>query len=135
MSPNLCLLATALALVIALLPSACAQDQEAASLLRTWDADHDGTLSLDEVRSAASAEFDKLDVDHEGALSPQELGGRLTRRAFNAADTDNDSTLSKKEYLALVMQRFWAADVDHDRTLTVQELDSLAGHRLMKLLH
>ena len=60
--PNLSLLATALALVIALLPSACAQDQEAATLLRTWDADHDGTLSLDEVRSAASAEFDKLDV-------------------------------------------------------------------------
>ena len=59
----------------------------------------------------------------------------MTRRAFDAADTDDDSTLSKKEYLALVMQRFWAADVDHDRTLTVQELDSLAGQRLMKLLH
>ena len=122
-------------MAIALLPSACGQSQEAAILLRTWDADHDGTLSVDEMRSAASAEFDKLDVDHEGTLSPQELGGRLTRRAFDAADTDNDSTLSKKEYLALVMQRFREADADHDGTLTVRELDSLAGHRLMKLLH
>ena len=135
MSPHLSLLAAALAMAIALVPSACGQGQEAATLLRTWDADHDRTLSLDEVRSAASAEFDKLDVDHEGTLSPEELGGRLTRRAFDAADTDNDSTLSKEEYLALVMQRFREADADHDGTLTVQELDSLAGHRLMKLLH
>jgi len=48
----------------------------AVTLLRTWDSDHDGTLRLYEVPSAASAEFDKLDVDHEGSLSPQELGGR-----------------------------------------------------------
>jgi len=81
----------------------------AVTLLRTWDSDHDGTLRLYEVPSAASAEFDKLDVDHEGSLSPQELGGRLTRRDFNAADKDDDSTLSKEEYLALVVQRFRAA--------------------------
>jgi Ca2+-binding EF-hand superfamily protein len=124
-----------LALVIALSPSACAQNQEALILLQTWDADHDGTLSLGEMRSAASVEFDKLDVDHEGTLSPQELGGRLTRRAFDAADRDNDSTLSKEEYFALVTQRFQAADADHDGRLTLRELDSLAGHRLMKLLH
>lgn len=135
MYPNLALVAAALALVTALSPSAYAQSREAATLLQTWDADHDGTLSLGEVRKAASAEFDKLDVDHEGTLSPQELGGRLTRRDFNAADTNDDSTLSKKEYLALVVQRFRAADANHDGTLTVEELDSLAGHRLMKLLH
>jgi hypothetical protein len=133
--PNPALRAAALALAIALLPSACAQNQEAATLLQTWDADHEGTLNLDEVRRAALAEFDKLDVDHEGTLSPQELGGRLPRRAFDDADMDNDSTLSKKEYLALVTRRFEATDSDHDGSLTVQELDSPAGHRLMKLLH
>jgi hypothetical protein len=37
------------------------------TFLQKWDADHDGTLSLDEVKKAASARFNALDRNHAGA--------------------------------------------------------------------
>jgi len=85
------------------------------------------TLSLDEAESAASAEFGKLDTDHDGTLDEKELGGRLSHSEFQSADPDRDGTLSKDEYLAVVAQRFRAADPDKDGTLDAKELDSKVG--------
>jgi hypothetical protein len=96
------------------------------------DSDHDGTLSLDEVKKAAGDLFDELDTDHEGTLTRSELRRRLSARAFAAADTDKDGTLSKDEYLALVERLFKAADVDHDGTLSPAEFRfALALRRLI----
>ena len=44
------------------------------TFLRQWDADRDGTLSLDEVKKAATARFNALDRDHAGTLDRRELG-------------------------------------------------------------
>jgi hypothetical protein len=103
-------------------------------LLAGLDADHDGTVSLDEAKKAAEAIFAKLDRDHDGTLSRRELRGVLTAREFAAADTDKDGTISKDEYLAIVEQRFKAADTDNDGTLTPKELRTRAGRRLLRLL-
>jgi hypothetical protein len=113
------------------LPAFSASD---ADLLAGLDADHDGTVSLDEAKKAAEAMFAKLDRDHDGTLSRRELRGVLTAREFAAADTDKDGTISKDEYLAVVEQRFKAADTDNDGTLTPKELRTRAGRRLLRLL-
>jgi Ca2+-binding EF-hand superfamily protein len=98
------------------------------------DADHDGTLDLDEIKKAAGDLFDELDADHDGTLTRSELRWRrLGARAFAAADTDKDGTLSKAEYLALVERLFKAADVDHDGTLSPAEFRSAIA--LRRLIH
>lgn len=97
------------------------------------DTDHDGTVSLDEAKSAAEKMFDKLDRDHDGTLSKRELRGRLSAKEVTAADTDHDGTISKDEYMAAVEQRFKEADADKDGTLTPKELRSTAGRALLRL--
>jgi Ca2+-binding EF-hand superfamily protein len=99
-----------------------------------FDTDHDGTVDLAEAKKAAADVFDKLDTDKDGTLDIKELKGRLSRKAFNAADPDKDKTLSKDEYLALVEQSFKAADRDHDGTLDAAEFRTPAGRALLRLL-
>jgi Ca2+-binding EF-hand superfamily protein len=119
-------------LITAMTP-ALALAKKSSSVAR-FDTDHDGTVSLDEAKKVAAAEFDKLDRDHDGTLSRRELRGRLTAREFAAADTDKDGTVSKDEYLAVVEKRFKAADADNDGTLTNAEFRTPAGHALIRLL-
>ena len=42
------------------------------NVVALWDNDQDGTLDLTEINKAAGAEFDKLDVDHDGTLDMKE---------------------------------------------------------------
>jgi Ca2+-binding EF-hand superfamily protein len=103
------------------------------ALLAGLDTDHDGTVSLDEAKSAAEKMFDKLDRDHDGTLSKRELRGKLSGKDFSTADTDHDGTISKDEYMSVVEQRFKAADADNDGSLTPKELRSTAGRALLRL--
>jgi EF hand len=105
-----------------------------ADRLRGLDTDKNGTVDLDEAKKAATALFDRLDVNHDGTIDRRELGGRLSAREFAAADVDKEGTLTKDEYLAVVEQRFKAADTDHDGTLTAKELHAKAGRALLRLL-
>jgi Ca2+-binding EF-hand superfamily protein len=106
----------------------------AASTVAAYDTDNDGTLDLNEVKTAASAAFDKLERDHDSTLDKKELGSRMSLKEFKAADPDNDGTISKDEYLAVVEQLFKQADPDNDGTLSAKELHSKAGRQLVKLL-
>jgi Ca2+-binding EF-hand superfamily protein len=105
-----------------------------ASVMKLLDPDNDGTVDLNEAKTAAAALFDKLDKDHDGTLDARELRGRLSAKDFAAANPDNDKTLDKTEYLAVVEQRFKAANPDNDGTLDAKELASPAGKALLKLL-
>ena len=111
-----------------------ARANSATDVIATWDQDHDGTLDQAEVNKAAAAEFDKLDVDHDGTLDMKELGHRVTRAEFTAANKDKDGTLDKAEYESIVAQRFHAANPDNDTTIDAKELQTAAGGRLMELL-
>jgi hypothetical protein len=101
--------------------------------LHKWDADHDGTLSLDEVKKAASARFNELDHNHRGTLNRWKTGATVTAWQFRRADVDKDGTLDKHEYLALVEKLFRAADRDHDGTLDRKELHRRSGTFLLRL--
>jgi Ca2+-binding EF-hand superfamily protein len=104
------------------------------TFIQKWDPDHDGTLSLDEVKKAADARFEALDPDHDGTLDKKELRGVLSAQDVVKADPDKDGTLDKAEYEAIAANRFQAADPDHDGTLDKKELGSPAGKALMRLL-
>ena len=106
----------------------------AAWALAALDTDKDGTVDLAEAKAAATALFDKLDVDHDGALDHKELSGRISPADWKTADPDNDKTVSKDEYLAFVEVAFKRADPDNDGTIDAKELHTPAGHALSRLL-
>jgi Ca2+-binding EF-hand superfamily protein len=110
-----------------------AQRLKVEAFIQQWDADHDGTLSLDEIKKAASGSFDALDRNHDGKLTRGQVSGMFSFREFHRADRDNDGRLDKNEFLAVVEQRFLAADKDHDGTLDKKELETLAGRVLLRL--
>ena len=119
---------------ILLLAGALAAAAPALAAPLRYDTDNDGTVDLNEAKTAASATFDKLDVDHDGTLDKKELRGRVTLREWNAADPDKDGTVSKDESLALVDAMFKVADKDSEGTLDKKELRSPNGRKLEKLL-
>lgn len=67
-------------------------------------------------------------------LTRKELGNRVTKAEFAAADADHDGTLTKAEYETIVANRFKTADKDSNSTIEVSELKSKAGHHLLQLL-
>src|SRR5437016_19726 len=87
------------------------------AFLQQWDTDHDGTLSVDEIKKAAIARFEELDRNHKDRLSRNQLAGVLTFQQFRQADKDKDGTLDKDEFQSAVEKPFQAADKDHDGTL------------------
>lgn len=99
-----------------------------------YDTDKDGTLDLSEAKAAASAAFDRLEKDKDGTLDIKEMRGRMTKRAWTAADPDKDGTLTKEEFLVAVEAAFKRADKDGEGTLDARELRGPAGRELMKLL-
>jgi uncharacterized membrane protein YkoI len=92
------------------------------------------TLSLDDVKTAASAKFDKLNKDSDSTLDANEVKGLIGEKSFKLADPDNDGTLDKNEYLALVEKLFKRADVDHDGTVDATELKGPNGRMLKRLV-
>lgn len=102
------------------------------ALFKAYDADHDGSLDLAEVKKAAEAKFDRLEKDKDGTLDRKEIAGLGI--SMKAGDPDKDGTLDKAEYMVIVEQRFRAADPDKDGTLSYAELKSKAGRKLLLLL-
>jgi Ca2+-binding EF-hand superfamily protein len=103
------------------------------AFLQQWDTDHDGTLSVDEIKKAAIARFEELDRNHKGRLSRSQLAGGLTFQQFRKADKDKDGTLDQDEFLSVIEELFQAADKDHDGTLDKKELGSSNGRALLRL--
>lgn len=92
------------------------------------DENGDGVVSLEEARAAAVRVFERLDVDHDGVLTRDEV--RAARRApsraqlearFAELDRDRDGRLAPWES-RLGPRRFSHADTDHDGRLSPSEL-------------
>jgi Ca2+-binding EF-hand superfamily protein len=118
---------------ISALGQAQAQRPNIDAFLREWDADHDGTLTLDEIKKAASARFEALDRNHKATLTRTQLAGMVLFQQFRQTDGDKDGTLDKAEFMSLVEKLFQAADKDQDGTLDKKELGSTAGRTLLRL--
>jgi Ca2+-binding EF-hand superfamily protein len=100
------------------------------AFLQQWDTDHEGTLSVDEIKKAAIARFEELDRNHKGHLSRGQLAGALT---FHKAEKNKDGALDQDESLSVFEGLFQAADKDHDGTLDKKELENSTGRTLLKL--
>jgi hypothetical protein len=124
---NLRALALACALALSVSPVA-------ASEFRGIDTDNDGTIDLNEAKAAAGAVFDKLEVNHTGALDRAELRGRISTKDWATADPDHDKSLTKDEYLNFVEFAFKRADKDGEGTVDAKEARAPAGRALMRLL-
>jgi Ca2+-binding EF-hand superfamily protein len=122
------------ALALAFATALCLGPGFAASALSEIDTDHDGTIDLNEAKTAAVSEFDKLDADHDGTLDHKELNGRISKSDWRIADPDNDKTISKDEYIAFVEFAFKRADKDHEGTVDEKEARTPAGRALLRLL-
>jgi Ca2+-binding EF-hand superfamily protein len=116
----------------------CSVRVEAAAPLKpplsALDPDKDGTVSLDEAKTAAGTKFDALDTDHDGTLTLQETKGIFLKSTMPQADPDKDGTIDKAEWEVQVEHRFKAADANRNGTLDAQELASSAGKSLLRLL-
>ena len=99
------------------------------------DRNRDGKLDLDEIKKAAAALFDELDIDRRGALSRFKLRRRLSGQDLATAGMDKCETLTKDEYLSIVELRFEATDADHDGTISRAEFYSTAGLALRRLFY
>lgn len=92
------------------------------------------TLSLDEVKTAAAAKFDKLNKDADTTLDAGEARDVLGDKAFKTADADQDGSLDKHEFLALAEKLFRRADVDRDGSVDTKELNGPNGRMLKRLI-
>jgi hypothetical protein len=66
--------------------------------LQQWDTDHDGLLSVDEIKKAAIARFERLDRKQKGRLSRSQLAGALTFQQFRKADKTRTAPLPKTSF-------------------------------------
>lgn len=100
------------------------------------DSDGDGKLSLLETEQKApalAANFDKIDSNHDGNLTKQEIADfsvllEKNRREFSRrlqlADRDNNGKLSRQETTALpvLSSHFDEIDSNHDQQLVIKEI-------------
>jgi Ca2+-binding EF-hand superfamily protein len=108
------------------------------------DANHDGKVTLDELRNAGEGRFmARLDTDQDGRISRAEfdvMAQRMAERGgpdaaaraqamWTALDTDKDGFISAAERDAALVRRFNAADVNHDGWLSKDELIMMRQNR------
>ncbi len=111
-----------------------------ADAIKLFDKDGDGSIDLEEAKAAAAALFDRLDLDHKGTLTSEELGDRaqLIQGLLPSPSRFKmfavGGKMTKDDYLALTEERFKLADPDNDGKLDAKELQSEAGQALLKLL-
>lgn len=102
--------------------------------LNAIDPDNDGSMTMLEAFRAAKATFRKLNKDGDITLEIDELGGRMSAKAFAKADLIKWKGLNLGEYLREVRNRFNYINRDGDRTIECDELNTKHGRLLARLL-
>lgn len=136
-------------------PAKPSSRSRAGERLRRADADQDGYLSRAEAQQSAprlAENFDAIDANHDGRLSPQEIRNYARSRGavragargqaagvgsaridarFAAADSDGDGQLSRAEAAALprVARKFERMDADGDGRLSADEFRAWLARR------
>jgi Ca2+-binding EF-hand superfamily protein len=115
-------------------------------LLKRYDADGSGDISLQEFQAGGDTLFARLDADGDGRLSPEELAaarewhghpdrrqrdaspaeaerhGRMRAGRFARMDTDGDGYISRAEFEDARMARFSALDANGNSVIDADEL-------------
>jgi hypothetical protein len=104
------------------------------------DSNHDGSLTATEMRGDADRFFDRLDVNHDGEIGPDEitnyeqviapldrarLGWFGLTEPVTAADTDLSRSVTRDEFHKAAQLRFQALDIDHRGLLRLSVLETL----------
>lgn len=115
-------------------PNATPRDEnwhsQSSSLLR-YDADHDGTLTREELKAGLKAEFDTYDPKHTNCLGPDQVHAinqlRVQQDASQATplvDWNQDGCIDFNEFAGTTLSLFDTLDVNGDGKLTPQELNA-----------
>jgi Ca2+-binding EF-hand superfamily protein len=123
--------------------SAMASDRERArDMFRELDTNGDRKLEFSEIEAARARLFDRLDVDRNGVLDPQEIQAAADRaKSAKGAgagvqladlqqrkammDRNGDEKISRDEFADFLPDRLVKADADGDQALSLRELRSL----------
>jgi Ca2+-binding EF-hand superfamily protein len=105
------------------------------AMLTRYDANHDGTLTRDEVIRGLKAEFSAHDTAHDGCLDAEQAAEINQARvdadqstATPVVDWNQDGCIDYTEFSAVPYSLFDQLDADHDGKLTPKELQR-AGAR------
>jgi len=99
------------------------------------DANSDGTVTRQEFDASRAAEFTRLDADHNGELSRDEMrsgmrrgwghrggrGGEGGMHRLASLDTNNDGNITRDEFLARPIAAFDRMDSNHDGVISAAE--------------
>jgi len=106
-----------------------------AAILLKYDANHDGTVTRDELIKGLRAEFAAHDTHHNGCLDAEQAGQINQDRvdadqstATPVMDWNQDGCIDYTEFSAAPYSLFDQLDADHDGKLTPKELQR-AGAR------
>ena len=100
-----------------------------AAMLLKYDANHDGTVTRDELINGLKADFAAYDTGHKGCLDPDQAGAINQARvdadqstATPVMDWNQDGCIDYTEFSAAPYSLFDQLDVNHDGKLTPKEL-------------
>jgi hypothetical protein len=100
------------------------------NILLQYDANHDGTVTRAEMEAGLKADFDKIDINHNGCLSDDEVRAENDRRWKADASTysplidwKHKGCIDFKEFAATARSLFDELDLNSDGKLTPQELN------------
>ncbi len=98
--------------------------------LARFDRDGNGVVTRDEMRTTEIERFDKVDANHDGRLTLDEIQAfhrELAAKRFAEKDTNNDGKLSRSEVSRMPDEVFSRLDLNKDGVLTPDELANRGG--------
>jgi len=112
------------AFIVMIAGAASAQEPGLPGGLARADADGDGRITLDELRTAREQAFGRLDQNGDGQLTGEELRGRMAQ-----GEVARDGVVTQAEFMGQappVMARF---DANRDNVLDQTELQAVREAR------
>jgi len=116
-------------------------EYDTVQLLKLMDKDHNGKVSRAEFMKFMNAEFDQLDINHDGeldvnelaalhvpmrsAIPPAQQGENATVQLLKLMDIDRNGKVSRAEFMNFMNAEFDRLDVNRDGELDVKELSQL----------
>jgi len=98
--------------------------------LAQFDRDGNGVVTRDEMHATATAKFIEADANHDGKVTVDEVRAAFQVKSaerFAKQDKNNDGALSKDEVARMPQDRFTKLDANKDGKLSRDELQSMHG--------